>query len=124
MKLIRSGLIALLLVAPAAAFAQPDDDQPLYWALDRMLMRLEGRLSAPDGIAPDLRTGRAITVADNAATMNVDAVAEVLEALPNDRYRVRVSGNEKVPTISSDRWGWGKGRSASAARMASGLRRC
>ena len=97
MNSLRVGLLALLLVAPATALAQSEDDgQHLYWALDRMLLRLEGRLSAPDAIAPDLRPGRHITVADNSGGMNVETGAEVLEALPNDRYRVRVNGAEKV----------------------------
>ncbi len=91
-------LLPLLLLASLAlpAAAQPSDEElGLYRALDGTLRRIEASYR-PDSIAPDLNPGRRVTAPNNATGMNVDAAAEVLEALSGDRYRVRTNGSERV----------------------------
>lgn len=103
----RSLLVALALlgVVPAvpalAQSSQPDRrseaDHGLFLALDRLLGRVEAGYR-PDSIADRLEPRARVTVESRTTGMNVDAAAEILEVLPNDRYRVRTEGVEKVLT--------------------------
>lgn len=93
-------LLACLLATPALAQptgpTRPDDEGlGLFRALDDTLRRVERGLQ-PDTIARDLSPGRRVTIEAPATGMFVDAAAEIVEALPNDRYRVRANGAERV----------------------------
>ena len=98
--LLCAGLLGLLLAPSPLALAQPaaapaedqDEGNTLYWSMERLLRRA----SNPDNISLDLNPKRMITVEVPGAPYNVDTVAEVLEVLENDRYRVRVKNEIKV----------------------------
>lgn len=104
-------LLALALV-PGTLRAQPYDHHGhpmgpvlgydpetlgIYRALDGVLSRVRASYGA-DAIATDFSAGRRVTVADGSTGMYVDAVAEIVEALPGDKYRVRSAGGERVLT--------------------------
>ncbi|MBL4848380.1 MAG: hypothetical protein JKY65_22905 [Planctomycetes bacterium] len=81
-----------------AALAQPtapaadEDKTTLYWSMERLLVRA----SHPDEISLDLKVDRKITVEVPGAKYHVNTVAEILEVLPNDQYRVRVGEEVKI----------------------------
>ena len=78
--------------APTAPTAAPDEEPTLYWSMERLLRRA----SNPDAISLDLKPTRLITVEVEGSKYNVDTVAEVLEVLENDRFRVKVGQETKV----------------------------